>query len=488
MPHPTATALPEPGSILNVPLPTPGEGMHVVLLGLGSHGGGSGALRWLLGQGARVSVVDDAPASRFTALLERLEACLPSGRVRWHFGGATCDVLQSAQLLVVNPAIRPGHPLVDEAVQRCIPVTTELGLFLAQCPAPVIGISGTNGKTTTATLTYRTLRRAGLRAWLGGNIGRSLLPHLRAITPTDRVVLEMSSFQLFWLGCCRRVVEWSAVTSFAPDHLDWHPTLEHYRACKQLLLKRTSETGISVLNWDDSELRAWSRNGPVLRVGGSESCDVRIGERSLSGSVATASLEIRWSPPHEPPPRHVRTTMGLAAVLAVAAGATPEAAVRVARAYRAVPHRLQVIGRIAERVFIDDSASTTPHACEAALQWARERWPGSVWLILGGRRKGQSYEQLLRLVVRSCHGVALIGESRHELLREFPWPSGYRLTVASSLDQAVVWCLENSTEGDVILFSPACASTDMYPDYRERGLHFRNLVRELAQRYGGQAA
>lgn len=462
-------------------LPSLTPSTSVVVLGIGNHGGGRAVIRWLIRHGVRTVVIDDAPADRFRDFVRQLARRHKLDKVEWHFGGCQANVLNRCRLLVVNPAVRPTHPIASEAIGRGIPITTELGLFLTHCPAPVIAITGTNGKTTGAVTTYRMLRRSGKRTWLGGNIGGSLLGHLDRIRPDDRIVLEVSSFQLFWLGCCDRMFQLAAVTSFAPDHLDWHPTLEHYRSCKQAIIHRTAREGFVLLNNDDPELSNWNLPGNILRVGSSPNSQIVVTPDELTGCVGNQRLAVRWPEELQRAPAHVRMNLSIAATLAYLSGATLAGITEALRSFRPVPHRLQIIGSLAGRTFVDDSASTTPHSCAGAIRWAQQHWPGRVWLILGGRPKGQDYSELIPLVQRTCRGVALIGENQAELCQLLTPVCGPTVAPLRDLEEAVAWSFENSEPGDLILLSPAAASTDMYPDYRERGRHFRRIYRRLKE-------
>ena len=208
-------------------------GQRATVMGLGRHGGGVGAARYLAEQGARVTVTDLADAD---ALADSLDELAGAGIERFHLGGHREADFTEADLVVVNPAVRPDNPFVELARTAGARITSEIELFLDACPAPVIGVTGTTGKSTTAAMIAAALDAAGRRSWLGGNIGRSLLADLPRIRSDDWVVLELSSFQLHWLGENVRWPRLAVLTNFAPNHLDWHGSVEHYRQSKQRLL------------------------------------------------------------------------------------------------------------------------------------------------------------------------------------------------------------------------------------------------------------
>jgi UDP-N-acetylmuramoylalanine--D-glutamate ligase len=339
--------------------------------------------------------------------------------------------------------VRPGDRLVKLARESGARISSEIELFLDACLAPVIGVTGTNGKSTTAAMTAaaitgchgrRPCEAAGRRVWLGGNIGRSLLPELSRIRPDDWVVLELSSFQLHWLSDDARWPQFAVLTNFAPNHLDWHPSVEHYRRTKQRLLDR-AETVISPCN--DAVV-------PPLRV----------------------------------PGRHNRANAALAAAAAMAAGVDRESVQLAFSEFTGLPHRLAFVAEIAGRRFYNDSKATTPEAAIAALE-AMDR---PTWILLGGSDKHVDLMPLACSVgVRAC-GAALFGATAAKLdaMLAAHAPQLPR-SRAETLDEAFAWCSRQSHLGDVILLSPACASLDQFRDYADRGEQFMRLVAERAQ-------
>ena len=230
-------------------------GRRITVMGLGHFGGGAAAARWLARQGAAVTVTDLADAATLAAPCAALaDAALAA----WHLDGHRAEDFRTAELIVVNPAVRPGHPLLERGRTAGVPLTTEIDLFLRACPARLLGVTGSNGKSTTAAMIAAILHRAGRRTWLGGNLGGSLLGQLEAMTPDDWVVLELSSFQLSYLGAETRVPEIAVVTGFSPNHLDWHRSLAEYAAAKQVLLARQAAGDRAVLNTFDPALAAWA--------------------------------------------------------------------------------------------------------------------------------------------------------------------------------------------------------------------------------------
>ncbi len=425
------------------------RGLRATVMGLGRHGGGVAAARFLAEQGAVVTVTDSATADD---LAESVAALADVPIRAFHFGGHCEEDFRTAELLVVNPAVKPENRYVRLARDSGARLTSEIELFLERCPAPVIAVTGSNGKSTTAAMTAAILNASGRRTWLGGNIGRSLLPDLPQMRPDDSVVLEISSFQSYWLGAATHWPHIVAVTNFAPNHLDWHGTIEHYRRAKQRLIAEQPATGIAIFDERDPSLSTW-------RVA------VRGTWRGPLADEAIPALRL--------PGPHNRANAALAAATATAAGANSEAIVRGLAHFSGLPHRLQVIAEFSGRRFYDDSKATTPEAAMAALA-AMDR---PTWILLGGSDKRVDFSALASFVGGRARGAAVygaVGEALDEsLARHAPQLPRFR---GEALDEALRWCWTSSSPGDSILLSPACASHDQFRDYIDRGEHFARLV------------
>ena len=229
-------------------------GKRVTVMGLGRHGGGVGAARYLAELGARVTVTDLANERTLGDSLRELSG-VPIEQ--WRLGRHDPENFRHADAIVVNPAVRPDHPLVAEARAAGTLVTTELGLFLDACPARTIGVTGTTGKSSTATMIASILQTADRTTWLGGNIGGCLLGQLPAMRTDDVAVLEFSSFQLYWMPPGVRMPEAAVVTNFSPNHLDWHPTVAHYAPAKRRLIAEQRPGDTAILNLEDQGFDAW---------------------------------------------------------------------------------------------------------------------------------------------------------------------------------------------------------------------------------------
>lgn len=431
------------------------HGRRVTVMGLGHFGGGVAAACWLARQGARVTVTDLADEQ---TLAESLEALRGEPIARFHLGGHREEDFRDAELVVVNPAVRPDSRFLRIARESRARLTTEIALFMARCPAPIIGVTGSNGKSTVASMTASILRKAGKRTWLGGNIGESLLKQLGRIASEDRVVLELSSFQLWHLGPHVAMPRIAVVTGCAPNHLDWHPSYQDYVAAKQRILLGQTRHDRAVLNGHDPELAAWE---PLVR-----------------GRLLPLP-DLDQIPPLAVPGKHNRINAACAAAAARAAGCTWDAIRGSLVEFRGLPQRLEPAGSVAGRRFYNDSTSTTPESTIAAL----EALEGPLWLLAGGKDKGLDFGDLIAAVAQTVRGAAFFGSVRR-VLRGWAAAENPQLpcTTTETLAEALRWCWESSQPGDAIVLSPACPSSDQYLNFRRRGQQFVELVRALADR------
>ena len=232
-------------------------GKRITVMGLGLLGGGVGVTRFLARQGADVTVTDLKDAETLAESVAKLDG-LP---VAFRLGGHVDADFTNADLVVVNPAVPDGSPFLAKAREAGVALETEINLFVKLCPATLIGVTGSNGKSTTVSLLHHLLGAGDRRAWLGGNIGRSLLEDLAAIGPDDLVVLELSSFQLDRLRATRRSPAISVVLNLSPNHLDRHGTVEAYAHAKQAILANQRPTDFALLNADCPAVSAWDTVG-----------------------------------------------------------------------------------------------------------------------------------------------------------------------------------------------------------------------------------
>lgn len=453
---------------------------RVTIVGLGSGRTAVGIARFLVDHGATVTISDPQPREQLATGIGRL-GDLP---VELVLGPSSDDhALADPDYVFVIPGIRPRSPTILRARQRDIPILTEMALFFRLCPAEIVGITGTKGKSTTTTLVSRILQKGPRRVHVGGNIGNAVLQELPNIAKDDVVVLELSSFQLETIGRSPHV---AVVTNVLEDHLDHHGTREAYVAAKSNIVRWQGPRDVAVLNLDDptslalhtgadSELRGYSltlrpRRGAFLDE--SERLVLADGERR---EPLCAAGELRV------PGRH-NVSNALAAAIAGGLYGIPAGEIAgVLREFEGLPHRLEFVVERGGVWWVNDSQGTTPYATIPAIE-AYTRPPV---VILGGVGKGADFGELGRTVAARARGAVLIGQSADEIesailaaKRSRPG-STVRVERAATLEDAVERARAMARPGDVVLLSPASASFDMFKSYEERGERFRQLAKAL---------
>ncbi len=452
------------------------QGKRVIVMGLGNFSGGVSAAQFMAARGARVIVTDLAGTDK---LSESLAAIVDLPIEAFRLGGHRESDFSEADLVIASPAVREDNPFLQIARAHGATITTEMNLFFQLCPAEIIGVTGSNGKSTTAAMIHSMLQTAFGSCWLGGNIGHSLLHCVDEIRPGDTVVLELSSFQLEDLGDLKRSPNTAVVTTFTPNHLDRHSSLESYRKAKQTVLQYQQPNDLAILNADDPEVKTWPTCGQVHFYG--------LGDHGKDGTFWDGDhIVIRREGNHSRvkvmdvmrlPGIHNQSNAAGAICCASALGADCESIRRALCDFKALPHRLEFIGERNGRSFYDDSIATTPESTLAAL----EALSHPIWLIAGGYDKGLDLNSVAERIAHRVEGLALIGQTAgtiQQLVKKRQTLK--RVRDCTSMEEAVAWCFDNSKPGDAILLSPACASFGMFQNFVERGRVFRQAVHGLA--------
>jgi UDP-N-acetylmuramoylalanine--D-glutamate ligase len=392
-------------------------------------------------------------------------------------GGHPPEQVLEADLLFVSPGIPPTTEVLVEAERRGIPRSSATELFFARCPAPIVGITGSSGKSTTTALTGEILEAAGRQVVVGGNIGYPLLGRLGDLDGESLVVMELSSFQLETVEPSPAV---ATITNITPNHLDRHESMAAYIAAKERIFRFQRPQDWTVLNADDAVSRG-------LRP------PTRVARFSLEGAVEGAYLEadrlvlglegrgreicgveevvLRG--------RHNLANALTACLTAALVGAEPGAMRAALRTFRGMPHRLQKVGEVGGVDFYDDSIATSPERSMAGLASFHE----PIVLLAGGRDKHLPMDSWAAMIGQRTRGVVLFGEASG-LIRAALERNGYpasRVREADSVAGAVRAGLDLAAPGDVVLLSPGCTSYDMFRDFVERGQVFATAVRELAE-------
>jgi len=462
------------------------QGVRATVVGLGREG--AALARFLALRGASVLVTDrqseEALASRMAALQG-----LP---IRYALGGHP-DWAFDADIIFVSPGVPRDMPALVEASRQGIPLSSETELFFHQCPAPLIGITGSSGKTTTTALVGEILKAAGHVTWVGGNIGQPLLPYVEAIQATDYVVLELSSFQLEHLRVSPHI---AAVLNITPNHLDRHKTMEEYIHAKRPIFAYQGKEDIAVFGYDDDVARRLAEEYTLSHAGGQcalFSAHVRVergaylAEERVVVARHGAHQEVCGTQEILLRGRHNVLNVLAACAVASEAGA-PVAAMREAvTKFTGVEHRLELVRERLGVRYVNDSIATSPERSMAALRSYDE----PIVLLAGGRDKHLPWDQWADLVLRKVRHLILFGEAAGLIERAVaeafarmsqgtePLLKPACVHRAGTLEEAVKLAAHLAQTGDVVLLSPGGTSFDAFTDFAQRGERFKALVREL---------
>ncbi len=448
------------------------DGMAVVVVG-GARTGRAAA-RFLAVRGARVILVERAPEKAHPGLRQDLE---PLG-VRCRFGPHEEGIFMEAQGIVVSPGVPWGMELLRRARDRGIPVVAEMELAAWFLEAPLVAITGTNGKSTTTTLVGKALEAAGHRVFVGGNIGRPLVEALEMSPAPQWAVVEASSFQLE--GTERFHPRVAALLNLTEDHVERHPTLAEYRRAKARIFARQGPGDVAVVNLDDPEVMAAVPRPEAMAVwgftlGGAAGARAAWDGEAVVLRGAAGEERLHVENPALRGPHGVQNLM--AACLCATAAGCPTPVVREAVAsFSGLEHRMEEVAKIRGVRFVNDSKATNVGAVIPALLGVS----GRAVLIAGGKDKGIDFAPLRRPVQAKARAVVLLGEAAGALARALE--GTVPLCRVADMAEAVPKAMELARPGDTVLLSPACSSFDQYRDYEARGRDFKTEVRHLARR------
>jgi UDP-N-acetylmuramoylalanine--D-glutamate ligase len=444
-------------------------GKEVLVMGLGRFGGGVDVAKFTASAGAKVTVTDLAPADKLYDSIGQLKGL---ANIQFRLGSHDSTDFIHADIIVANPAIAPDNEYLKLAHRHNKIITSQIGIFFQLCPAAIIGITGANGKSTTAALTAHLLKSAtDKHVWLSGNIGnKPLLMTLERIQPDDLVVLELSSFQLEQLAQIQKAPKVALLTNLTPNHLDRYGTFDDYCAAKenifkyQNLIDRTH--AVSIFNAEDEIGGEWFKK---YKSDAGRKCTL-FSTRDISPKIRE-SFQLPGQANLE----------NLAAAIAVTRFfSIDEDAIRnVLPAFRALPHRLEFVARKNRVAWYNDSKATTPQGAIVALEAFEE----PKIIIAGGYDKNIPFDELGKKIANKAKAAILLGQTAEKIAAAIrnisPMESGAQIHIVGSLRQAVEKANRLAMPGDVVLLSPACASYDIFDNYEQRGRTFAKLVQEM---------
>lgn len=450
------------------------KGKRITVVGMGASGIAAASL--LVREGADVLVVDDRQKAVPSSLSSLSQGGREAGSLHFRLGGRREEDLLSSELVVLSPGVPLKTLPLKELQARRVPVIGEIELastFLSALSAPIIAITGTNGKSTTTTLVGEILKGWGWKVFVGGNLGT---PLSEAVAGTwDFIVAELSSFQLETIQTFRPRI--AALLNVTPDHLDRYPDFQSYQAAKWRLFENQSEGDYAVLNQDDPATMPPTLNGSAVSFSRlvipkrGVYLHWREGEivSNLWGEpdpvIRVEFLKIKGS-------HNIENAMAAIAVTLLC-GCSPEGIRQALMNFKGLPHRMELVREVRGVKYINDSKGTNVGAVIKSI----EGLTVPVILIAGGKDKESDFTPMRELILKKVKRLILLGEAQEKIARCFSdHPAVER---AGSMEQAVERAAASAAAGEIVLLSPGCASFDMFRDYRHRGEVFRQAVEGL---------
>lgn len=459
------------------------QGKRVVMIGAARQG--LALTRYLAEHGAAVILTDSQPEEA----LASAKAEMADLDITWSTGGHPTEILEGADLVCLSGGVPLDLPLVQEAEHRGIPLSNDSQIFLEAAPCPVIGITGSAGKTTTTALVgeiarqHFALRKPNNNVWVGGNIGNPLIQDLDKMQADDLAVMELSSFQLEIMTVSPHI---AAILNLTPNHLDRHKTMSAYTSAKSHILTHQTAEDIAVLNRDDPRVRELYNEvkGRQITFGVNQPYNkqdatyYKRGKLYLQASGQSAKilkaelLNLRGT----------HNLYNVLAAIAISAAATfsLQAIYDGIVNFEGVPHRLEFVRSWGGADWYNDSIATAPERTIAAI----ESFNAPIVLLAGGRDKDLPWEKLAALIHQKVDHLILFGEAaaliRKAVGETSPEMRPYTLDQCSGLEEAVQAAAQRAEPGDVVLLSPGGTSFDEFIDFEERGKRFRQWVKELS--------
>ncbi len=436
---------------------------------IGTKRSGLAAAELLLRNGARVRAISDkALTPEEQAIFDRLGVPVEAQSAEALFGS---DHSKAPDAIVLSPAVPRDLSLLKEAEARSIPILGEVELASHFLKGPVIGITGTNGKTTTTALTGHILHESGIACQVGGNIGKAVTGMVEASAESQWNVLELSSFQLERIQCFRARI--GACLNVTPDHLDRHHDFETYAAAKARLFETQREGDMAVLNYEDATCRDYAAKtrakvfwfSSAQRVPSGtwlENDRLMLDDRPL---MPRTGIRLRGM--------HNQENVMAAALIAHLAGAALERIAAAVETFPGVEHRIELVRKLDGVEYYNDSKATNVDSTQKAI----DAFDGGLWIILGGKDKGSDYRPLGESLGRKAKAALLIGAAAPII--ESHLTGALPLANCGTLSAAVEYARKHATAGDTVLLSPACASFDQFENFEHRGRVFKQLVGEL---------
>ena len=425
---------------------------------------------------ARVTVFDDREKEKIP---QEIRDKIITYQFDFSFGKNNLEKLKKFDIIFRSPSCLPTKPELEEEIKRGAMVTTEIEMFMKMCPAKMIGVTGSDGKTTTTSLIYAILKQAGYRTYLGGNIGTPLFTNLSEITPKDMVVLELSSFQLMGMRISPQI---GVITNITPNHLNIHKDYQEYIEAKKNIFQYQTQNDMVVLNYDNEitkncaqeamgEVVYFSRkekleDGYIVDQKTIKECNDGIRKHILE----TEDILLRGKHNYE----------NIATALAATKTLVPsDIAIKAIQEFKPVEHRLEFVREINHVKWYNDSVSSSPTRTIAGLNSFEEE----IVLIAGGYDKNLDYTPIAKPIVKHVKSLILLGQTSgkiFESVKEELEKQNKTLDIymCNTLEETVNLAKKVAKPKQVVLFSPASASFDLFKNFADRGIQFKNLVNQ----------
>lgn len=449
----------------------------ILVVGLGKTG--VSLAKFLHAAGAAVTVTDHKSKPELSTQLEQL-GDLP---IKLDLGGHSPKTFLAQDLVILSPGVPSALKIFDYARSQGIKITGEFEFVTQFIKEPVIALTGTNGKTTTARLIEACLKESGISCWVGGSLGTPMTDYLRLGEKAQVVVAEVSSYML---ELCETFNPQNVVfMNLAENHLDRYRSMEDYVNAKRRIFKNTNQATTSILNADDNAVVELARDpavqrGRIFYFSRKPSLEPQI--MNIGGAVNIGKeIRVRTGPEIEyydisqmkMRGRHSIENVMAAILASREHGANHDAIQRVMNTFTGLPHRLEYVRKVGGVQFFNDSKATNVHAVLRAL----DSFDENVILIAGGKDTNLSYEALRNVVRRKVKTLILVGEAKERINRDLGDFS--ETFLIGTFEEAVLIAYQKSRIGDVVLLSPGCSSFDMFDSFEERGDYFKEIIRKF---------
>ncbi len=435
-------------------------------------------IKYLVNLGVDVTAFDRNTKENLSEALSELNGLT----VKYSLGNDYLERLNGFDIIFRTPGMRPDLPQLAKAVAEGAELTSEMEIFISLCPAQIFAVTGSDGKTTTTTLIYKILTEEGYNCWLGGNIGTPLLSKIDEVKELDKVILELSSFQLMTIKDCPSI---SVITNISPNHLDVHKSLNEYIDAKKNIFINQTDKDKLVLNYDNNITKNFASEAKGKCVYFSRLNELDNGVVFKDGKIiiknGNSEIDVVKAEEIKIPGVHNLENY-MAATAATIGFVKPETVRKIATTFNGVEHRIELVRELNGIKFYNSSIDSSPSRTIAALSTFKDK----VILISGGKDKGIPYDSIGQIIAEKVKCLLLIGATApkiEEALRNYINQTDSECKVkiihCSTYEEVVNRSYEEAVPGDCIILSPASTSFDMFKNFEQRGNTFKDLVNKL---------